>query len=73
MFLNCLINCYRPGICIYDSGVALKNWWALNCTKYRFFPLCYSLSSKCQHWNFYMVAASSGHFSSKPLLSVRVS
>ena len=64
MFLNCLINCYRPGICIYDSGVALKNWWALTCTKYRFFAVMLQLICKmstleflhggCQFWSFFI-------------------
>ena len=24
-YIICLTNCYRPGICIYDSGVALTS------------------------------------------------
>ena len=32
-----LTICYRPGICIYNSGVALDGlWWASNCINCQF-------------------------------------
>lgn len=37
------ITCYRPGICIYDSGVALKNFGVCQIAQNTKFYVTYSL------------------------------